>query len=112
VDDQKGIRLMIEEVLTFYGYQVITAAGGEEALELAGQVKPDLVLLDMKMPGLSGPETLARLRQEFPDLPVIMVTADEDSESWAKVKNLGVQGKINKPFDLQDLIKMLQQTLA
>lgn len=103
IDDQKGMRLLLEEVLTHYGYRVVTASDGEGALVMVAQVEPDLVLLDMNMPGLSGPETLSRLREQWPALPVIMVTADEDGTNWTRVEKLGVQGRISKPFDLNDL---------
>lgn len=107
VDDQRGIRLLLEEVLVHYGYRVVTASDGEEALALVVQLQPDLVLLDMNMPGLSGPETLSALRERWPILPVIMVTADEDDSHWATVQKLGVQGRISKPFDLDDLARIV-----
>lgn len=111
VDDQKGMRLLLEEVLTHYGYRVVTASDGEEALASVAQIQPDLVLLDMNMPGLSGPETLSRLREQWPVLSVIMVTADEDGANWARVEKLGVQGRISKPFDLNDLAHIVAGAL-
>lgn len=112
VDDEKGMRLLFEEVLTHYGYTVDSASNGAEALALVAETIPDLVLLDMNMPGLSGPETLLRLRAQYPDLPVIMVSADVDDDNWAKVEKLGVQGRLDKPFDLNDLTRMLAEALV
>ncbi|HBK85844.1 MAG TPA: two-component system response regulator [Firmicutes bacterium] len=112
VDDQFGIRLLLEEVLTHYGYHVISAKSGAEAVELVAQLEPDLVLLDMNMPGLSGPETLVELRQVRPHLPVVMVTADADGANWTRVEKLGVQGRISKPFDLHDLASIIERALT
>ena len=112
VDDQLGIRLLLAEVLQEYGYQVALASDGGEAWQQAARKRPDLVLLDMNMPGLGGVDTLAKLRQLYPDLPVLMLTADEDEDKWAQVEQLGVQGKIDKPFDLDDLYELLQANIA
>ncbi|NLW17123.1 MAG: response regulator [Firmicutes bacterium] len=112
VDDQKGMRLLFEEVLIQFGYRVATVGSGEEALIFVAETQPDLVLLDMRMPGLSGPETLLKLRAQHPTLPVIMVTADMDDANWAKVEKLGVQGKLHKPFDLNDLVSLVAEVLA
>lgn len=112
VDDQKGMRLLFEEVLTHHGYRVATASDGSEALDFVAQSLPDLVLLDMRMPGLSGPETLYELRAKYPALPVVMVTAELDDVNWARVEKLGVQGKLNKPFDLGDLVRVVTGVLA
>ena len=111
VDDQKGMRLLFEEVLTHYGYRVATASDGAEALALLTKAQPDLILLDMKMPGLSGPETLLELRTHYPELPVIMITADVDDVNWARVEKLGLQGRLNKPFDLSDLVDIVARAL-
>lgn len=112
VDDQKGMRLLFEEVLTHYGYRVATASNGAEALAIVAENQPDLVLLDMRMPGLSGPETLHELRADYPTLPVIMVTAETDDVNWPRVEKLGVQGKLNKPFNLEDLVNAVAKVLA
>ena len=111
VDDQKGMRLLFEEVFSHYGYRVKTASSGVEALSLLADTSPGLVLLDMNMPGLSGYETLQKLRAQRPALPVIMISADVDDENWAKVEMLGVQGRLDKPFDLNDLVSMLAEIL-
>lgn len=107
VDDQPGIRMMLHEVLVYYGYQVALAQSGAEALAASEQQPSDLVLLDVNMPGLSGVETLAGLRRKSPNLPVIMVTGEEDSANWERIEKLSVQGQITKPFDLDELVRII-----
>jgi CheY-like chemotaxis protein len=86
VDDDASIRLLLEEELRAEGYEVAVAANGEEALQWISENQPDLVTLDIKMPGMMGLEVLRRIKQERPDLPVVMVTAyssfrhDHDAE--------------------------------
>lgn len=112
VDDQLGIRMMLQEVLVHYGYQVDLAQSGAEALAASEQQLSDLVLLDINMPGMSGIETLAGLRRKSPNLPVIMVTGEEDSANWERIEKLGVQGQITKPFDLDELARLINVVFA
>jgi two-component system nitrogen regulation response regulator NtrX len=74
VDDEKDIRTALTGILEDEGYQVITASSGMEALETVRQEMPDLVLLDIWMPGIDGLETLERLKALFPQLTVIMIS--------------------------------------
>ncbi len=75
VDDQQGIRLLLNEVLKKEGYITYLAANGSEALKYADEQEMDCVLLDMKIPGMDGIEILRRLKKKFPKLPVFMMTA-------------------------------------
>ncbi|MBL4687576.1 MAG: response regulator [Nannocystaceae bacterium] len=110
VDDdataRRTLALMGEEL----GYDVVTAVGGEEALHLldtsdsrAGQLAVDLVLLDVRMPGLSGLETLERLRRSFPDLPVVMASGFVEETQLHALRQLGIQGIVQKPVTLEAL---------
>jgi CheY-like chemotaxis protein len=87
VDDEEDIRLLYQEVLEEEGYEVELAGGGEEALEKLKQWKPDLVTLDLKMPGIGGLEVLERIREQDKDIPVIICTAygeyKRDLATWA-----------------------------
>src|SRR5678815_2664641 len=78
VDDDHTVRDMLAEFFTERGYEVVTAPSGAEALRGLSETRPDLVLLDIRMPGLDGVETLRRLRTVAPGISVIMVTANED----------------------------------
>jgi CheY-like chemotaxis protein len=87
VDDDEDIRLLFQEVLEEEGYEVQLAGGGAEALEKLNQWRPDLVTLDLKMPGMGGVEVLERIREQDKDIPVIICTAygeyKSDLATWA-----------------------------
>lgn len=103
VDDQHGVRRLLFEAFNDEGYRVRMAGGGIEALKMVSQEMPDLVLLDIKMPVMSGLETLAELRKISKDMPVLMMTAYGDLEVVEQAKKLGVMHYIIKPFDLNEL---------
>ncbi len=75
VDDEESIRFLYREELEDEGYRVITASDGEEALRKVGEEKPDLITLDIRMPGMDGIEVLHRIRDMDKEIPVIMSTA-------------------------------------
>lgn len=102
VDDEPDIREIAEMSLSLDPeFEVRTCASGEEALEVAPIWKPHLILLDMMMPGLDGPATLARLRElrETADIPIVFVTARTQSREIQGLVDLGAEGVIAKPFD-------------
>ncbi|MCL6478788.1 MAG: response regulator [Peptococcaceae bacterium] len=112
VDDQQGVRRLLYEAFSDEGYQVRIAAGGQEALKLICQEMPDIVLLDIKMPGMNGLETLAELRKTDPDVPVLMMTAYGDLEMVSRAKKLGVRHYITKPFDLNEVRLLVKALLV
>lgn len=87
VDDEEGIQLLYREEFEEDGYEVISAYNGEEALEKFSQDSPDLIILDINMPGMSGIEVLRRVKEINPDLPVILCSAyqefKQDFATWA-----------------------------
>ena len=87
VDDEEGIQLLYREEFEEEGFEVITAYNGEEALEKFSQEPPDLVILDINMPGMSGIEVLRRMKEINPNLPVILSSAyqeyKQDFGTWA-----------------------------
>ena len=111
VDDQLGIRLLLEEVFANEGFQTITAENGTEALGKAHEFNPDLVLLDMKIPGMDGIEILKKLVKENCDGKVIMITAYgelnliEESIAW------GAASYFIKPFDIFSVLDTVKQLL-
>lgn len=109
-DDNKSIRSLLERVLD--GYDVITAASGDEALALAASESPALVLLDVTMPGLDGLEALRRMLELVPRPMVIMLTADRDMATASKALSLGAQAYITKPFDIDRVVKIVSVSLA
>lgn len=113
VDDDPDIRKICSFALTKVGkWHVQLASNGLEALELAEKERPDVVLLDVMMPGMDGPTTLGKLREipSMADVPVILMTAKVQTHEIEKYLNLGALGVIAKPFDpmtLPDEIRTL-----
>ncbi|HET7876335.1 MAG TPA: response regulator [Methylomirabilota bacterium] len=103
VDDEREVRLVIQEFLVGKGYEVRLAENGVAALAALGTFKPDVVLLDMAMPEMDGMETLRRITSLYPGLPVIMVTVNADIETTSKVLQMGAADYVPKPFNLDYL---------
>jgi DNA-binding response OmpR family regulator len=103
VDDELEVRQILQEFLAHRGYEVYAAESGPEALNALDTFKPDVVLLDVRMPGMDGVETLKRMVALQPTLPVIMVTANADVGITSRLLGLGAADYIPKPFDLEYL---------
>ena len=115
VDDDDDIRLVVELALRkFGGCEVVQASSGEEALEQARKEQPDVVLLDVMMPGIDGPTTLAQLRDNAVSLecPVIFLTARAQQSDVARLRELGAAGVIVKPFDVMTLADDMRRIVA
>jgi DNA-binding response OmpR family regulator len=108
VDDEPGILRIISYSLKVFGFDVITSASGEEALKLLESGKPDVMLLDVLMPGMDGFETLERVRA-FSHLPVIVFSAN--SASREKALSLGADDFIAKPFAPEQMAKKIMSVL-
>lgn len=114
VEDESDIRQIAEFALEGEGFALTQCASGTEALARAGDLAPDLVLLDVMMPGMDGPTTLGRLREipHLSDTPVIFMTAKVQPGEIRHFLSLGACGVIPKPFDpltLADQVRALWQ---
>jgi CheY-like chemotaxis protein len=107
VDDAAGIREMVSQILYDEGYVIETAADGVEALAVVERVRPNLVLLDMRMPNMNGWEFARVLNERGIGLPIIVITAAQSAKSWAS--EIGAAGFLAKPFGVQSLIDKVQQ---
>lgn len=103
VDDQFGIRILLNEVLQKEGYETYQAANGLQALEIVTKHAPDLVLLDMKIPGMDGIEILKRMKVIDKDIRVIIMTAYGELDMIQEAKDLGAMTHFAKPFDIDDI---------
>jgi two-component system response regulator (stage 0 sporulation protein F) len=112
VDDQYGIRVLLEEVFRKEGYQTYQAANGKQALALAEQNEPDLVILDMKIPGMDGLEILKRIKVLNREIQVIMITAYGELDLIQEAMKLGALTHFTKPFDIDELRKMVENYLT
>ncbi len=104
VDDDPRIRDVLRRGLTYEGFAVDTAGSGEEALRLAREQSPDLVILDILMPGLDGYEVLWRLRAADPQLPILMLTARDAPADQVRSLNEGADDYVVKPFTFEVLV--------
>ncbi len=111
VDDEHLIRWSLEQNLKKQGYEVNTAASGEDALRLLQEETPDLMLLDVQLPGMNGMEVLEKVKELEEDVIVIMVTALGVLETAVKAMRLGAYDYINKPFNLDELAIVIKKAL-
>jgi DNA-binding NtrC family response regulator len=112
VDDDEDMRSLLADVLSDEGYEVIQAANGAEALILLHRESFAVILLDKRMPGLSGMDLLPGLRLICPETPVIVITAFGDEHTAAEGTEKGAFGLLFKPFRMDDLRAMLDHALA
>ncbi|MFP4978883.1 response regulator [Paenibacillus sp. CN-4] len=103
VDDQNGIRILLMEVFNSEGYATFQAANGKIALDIVRSESPDLVLLDMKIPGMDGLEILKHLKEIDPDIKVIMMTAYGELDMIKEATKLGALMHFTKPFDIDEM---------
>ncbi len=111
VDDEKKIAAVLKAYLEQDGFAVITAADGLEALEMARREDPDLIILDLMLPGLSGEEVCHRLRQEGSRIPVIMLTAKTAIEDRVHGLGIGADDYVLKPFSPQEVLARVKTIL-
>ncbi|MBI4180884.1 MAG: response regulator, partial [Chloroflexi bacterium] len=104
VDDEPDICRLMKRVLESAGYQVITTTDSNQVLELVAQRNPDLVLLDILMPGKSGMEVFQELKRSHPDVGVIMVTAVGDANVAIETLREGAYDYLLKPFNVNELV--------
>ena len=113
VDDDRTNQMLAENVLKKQKMKVTTLSSGEDLLELMKEQKPDLVLLDIKMPGIDGLETFRQMKRTYPEMtpPVIFLTADDSMESEAKCLELGAVDFVTKPFTPDVLTLRVRHTI-
>ncbi|WP_316273976.1 sporulation initiation phosphotransferase Spo0F [Bacillus halotolerans] len=103
VDDQYGIRILLNEVFNKEGYQTFQAANGLQALDIVTKERPDLVLLDMKIPGMDGIEILKRMKVIDENIRVIIMTAYGELDMIQESKELGALTHFAKPLDIDEI---------
>jgi DNA-binding response OmpR family regulator len=110
VDDEARYLRLMEANLTSEGYEVLKASNGQSAVEIVSKKRPDLVLLDVMMPGLSGFEACERIR-EFSRVPIIMVTAKGEEQDRVKGLDAGADDYIVKPYSATELLARVRAVL-
>lgn len=111
VDDHTLLRMALGELLAQEGYEVGHAANAEEALDLVAETPPDLVLLDLRMPGGGGLEALKRIRVLHADLPVVMLTSSDEERDLFQALQAGANGYLVKDAEPEELLQGLRKVL-
>jgi DNA-binding NtrC family response regulator len=111
VDDETGILEVLQVLFRGEGYDVALARTGREALEALGTVRPDLVVSDIRMPGVTGLEVLARAREVDPQTPVVLMTAQASLQSAVRAVNEGAYYYLQKPFANDELLAICRRAL-
>ncbi len=111
VEDEYAVASGIQYALQQEGYQVTVAENGEEALEVASELAPDLVVLDVRLPGMDGFDTLRQLRSTGSKAPVLMLTARDEEMDKVIGRELGADDYMTKPFGLRELLSRIKALL-
>jgi len=112
VDDDAGNRRLLESFLSSHGFRVATAASGREVLEAVAAGAPDMIVSDVRMPGMTGLEMLRELRQAHPTLPVLLVTAYADIRGAVEAMRDGAANYLEKPIDFEELMASVTEALG
>jgi two-component system, OmpR family, KDP operon response regulator KdpE len=110
VDDEPQIRRVLRTTLSFRGYTISEVSNGEEAIELAAKLKPDLILLDVNLPGMSGIETCREIRRST-DAPIIMLTVRSAERDKVVALDAGADDYVTKPFGIEELLARIRASL-
>ncbi|AOE49047.1 response regulator [Kangiella sediminilitoris] len=111
VDDDSSIRWVLARALNNAQFKVLACDSGQQALSLIEEESPDLVITDIQMSGMTGLELLEAINQQWPHIPVIMITAYADTDLGSKTHELGAFDYLPKPFDINHVIKLCQRAL-
>ncbi|MES9852257.1 MAG: response regulator [Candidatus Thiodiazotropha sp. L084R] len=113
VDDEQNIVFSVEFLMRRTGYEVVTAADGEQAMQLLAEEVPDLMILDVMMPRKNGFEVCAEVRadQRLADLPILMLSAKGRDAEVKKGLSLGADAYITKPFSTHELVEKVNELL-
>jgi len=110
VDDEAMIRNLLEKILTKEGYKILLAKDGQEALEIIGTKKIDIVISDMKMPRMNGLDLLKTLKRDRPEIGVVIMTGYGDTYTVKDALLLGADEYITKPFKSYEMLMIVERT--
>jgi CheY-like chemotaxis protein len=110
VDDEEIMRNLLDKMLSLEGYNILTAVDGQDALDVVANEKVDLVVTDMKMPRMDGFELLKNLRNNYPDIGVVIMTGFGDTYTLKDALLLGADEYLSKPFKRLELLNVVEKT--
>lgn len=108
IEDDKGVQKYLKELFLDNAYSVQVSGDGIQALELLKKIEPDLVILDLGLPNMTGEAVCAEIRKKYPDLPVIILTAKDSINDIVQGLNLGADDYITKPFVADELLARIK----
>jgi DNA-binding NtrC family response regulator len=111
IDDDPGVRDYMEALVSRQGYRVFAVADAEQALDSLERTRPDIVTLDVVLPGIDGLETLRQLKQRIPDVPVVMLSGHGQARNIVEAMRLGASDFLRKPFEVEELELAFQKAL-
>jgi two-component system alkaline phosphatase synthesis response regulator PhoP len=114
IEDEEHIQELVKVNLTASGYEVLVTGSGEDGLELAKAVYPDLILLDLRLPGMSGWDVLMLLKADdkLQKIPVITMTATVRQSHDSRLSGMKTAGYLTKPFEVDELLQTVKQVLG
>jgi len=112
VDDEDDLRELLSHVLSTQGYEIQSAANGEEAISTLQEEKFDMALLDIQMPKINGIQVLQFINEHTPSTRVIMLTGYADLKNAMEAKEFGARDFISKPYKLDDILSTIQRVLS
>ena len=112
IDDEKDLCFLFKKILTPEGYTVFTAGNGYDGIKINQKSDPDIILLDLKMPGIDGIETLRRIRKKDSSVIVIIITGYGDAETIREAEDLNVYEYMSKPFNNETVLKTIKEAVA
>ena len=111
IDDERDLREVMTEVLETAGYRAFSAANGADGVRLNERENPDVIVLDLRMPGMDGIETLRRIREQDSEVSVVILTANGNSETIREAVGLTVSEYLSKPFENPEFVKLIGNLL-
>lgn len=111
IDDERDLREVLTEVLETAGYRAISASNGADGVRLNELENPDIIVLDLRMPGMDGIETLRRIREKDRKVSVVILTANGGTETIRDAVGLAVSEYLSKPFENPDFVEMIGDLL-
>lgn len=110
-DDLSVLKTLGEELSSYEGWNILTAENGKQGADIIATYPVDLVVTDLSMPEMDGYELLALLREKWPSMPVIVMTADDSGEAGQRLRSLGVEQCISKPYRFSELVRAISDRL-
>ena len=112
IDDSTELRSLLESILPYSGYQTLSASTGEEGIDLATKLRPDVILVDLELPDTSGLKVIEALNQRGLTIPTIMITGYGSEGTAARALRLGAEGYLVKPFTTEEVLSSVEKALV